>query len=605
MLEVKNHDFSEIKFPSETIQIMLVQEEYPQRLIGLRAGEGIYTGTISPKDDKHLQNEVLGILRKIPSTKDIAIISEHPGNVKAFELFQEHSNKNRQIIIARLGYYTRESDIFNSVAVFIPDESEPCIINQTSFSVEDYERKMKNNSLKSDHVINILNFTFGKMAIINCHDYTNVSVVEAILKEKIDVLIVPTFNPSSSLFVQYAISDIHRLFCFVIVSNIANFGGSGVYGPFRYNGKKYKSISINGSFASLQGECVGYLDVALPLGKLRSAREELASSNVFSKKIENLNDYPPILPSERFLSDKDPEYEEVLRDNKIEIVNMKDIGYMRTDEEQKINIAIAHLEGMGVDEYKKTNYHISNSAYIANYVENIRYHLELLEKNLKLKNKQLDFLVFPEVYIPTGLVEELIKFSNKHNTIIIFGEEYDTNGFYNNCKVIIPTKEQGHTIYEYCKLSRSKYDSPTKKVGSKLLKFQSHELCNFAVLICYDYSHLDILHRINTIEENPTTELLFVVAYNPDAKLYKNCCLADSHRYYQYIAMCNVSQFGGSGVFGPIKKTGERQTLLNTGENNEGISMVSLDINGLRDARGKSDLEQIGFSKKPGIFQIC
>jgi predicted amidohydrolase len=142
--------------------------------------------------------------------------------------------------------------------------------------------------------------------------------------------------------------------------------------------------------------------------------------------------------------------------------------------------------------------------------------------------------------------------------------------------------------------------------GNHLLRFSHKQFGQFGVLICYDFSHFDIVYTMNRHQTETPPEMLFVVANNPASSLYESCCVSDSHRFYQYIIMCNVAQYGGSGVFGPLKTNGPRQTVLSAGLNAEGISIATIDLSGLQKARetfGPS--ANSDFMKKSGIYQNC
>jgi len=140
------------------------------------------------------------------------------------------------------------------------------------------------------------------------------------------------------------------------------------------------------------------------------------------------------------------------------------------------------------------------------------------------------------------------------------------------------------------------------------LRFVHPGLGTFGVLICYDLSHFEILWAINHGQHRDPVDILFVVANNPDGKLYRACCLADCHRFYQYIALCNVAKYGRSGIFGPLRTAGERQVLLDAGAGGEAVVAAEVDLAGLRAARAATDEDldrgRHSFRKKPGVFQV-
>lgn len=621
-------------------KLLLIQEKYPKELIGKRAGEGIYTGESNRENIKELRVEIKKIIARISSNIDIVILSEHPGNAVSLDLLQKQADELKQIIIVRLGYYDHGEvlGIRNSVAVVVP-EQKPIFVDEISLSIEDQQRNKKGN-LQRGEVINLLNTPLGKIAVLNCFDYTNADILAQLIDKDIEILIVLTFNPGSRLYSQYALADMHRFFCFVVISNIANYGGSGVFGPFRRKGPKSGSLSLGGTLAFAKGEFIAYLDIDLPIADLRLSRKILSSPDSIDNKKRQMNLLPIVVPGETFLTELEPPYKKTIQcPASLKIVDLEACGYEPSSESGKLNIGVAHLKSMGVDDYVDNLYHISGTEKATIFTKVVRGHLNQLSTNLDMNDEKLDFLVFPEVFLPLGLESDLNKFAKKYNTIIICGVEYDhqPSEIYkpedaigtNRCYIYIPTLFGQVHRFEYLKLTRSEYDARTPaknkgedrgqfkmNLGDHLLRFSHPSLGQFGVLICYDYSHFDILHKLNRQDTTFPPELLFVISYNPDSNLYESCCIADSHRFYQYIIMCNVAQFGGSGVFGPVKTQGLRQTLLKTGIGSEGISVVSVDLYGLKEARKINDLQIITnmelyekyknlyekFQNKPGIF---
>lgn len=263
--------------------ILLIQEHYPDNLIGKKLGGGIHGGIYNEDLDAYKQTSegqkdllsFKNILESIPKEIDIVIISEHRGNKLALDLLQKKADENEQIIITRLGYYDRgnELGIRNSVAVFTPNRKE-IMIDKIAFTAEDHELD-KDKKLQRGECINIINSPFGKIALLNCFDYTHVDLLHMIADKNVDILIISAFNPATRLFNEYATADMHRLFCFVIISNIANYGGSGVFAPFRRIGPKFHGVTLGGVLSYEKGPNISYTKVNLDLNGLKRIRDTL------------------------------------------------------------------------------------------------------------------------------------------------------------------------------------------------------------------------------------------------------------------------------------------------------------------------------------------
>lgn len=573
--------------------LFLHQGQYPDDLIGKRTGEGVYTGLASSEFAADATN---GILSTVPDEANLVVLSEHPAFSGSLELLQEHASQHDQIVIARLGYLsTSSSETFNSVAICLPADKGPLLVHQISLSAEDLARATSRGS--SIHVIEAAGRRIG---VLNCHDYTHATVIRKLFGE-IDLLIVMTFNPATRLYEQMAMGDVHRLFAFVVISNVANYGGSGVYAPFRRIGPRGRAVRMKGALTASRGPCKQSTEVIIPIAELQRM-----------KHINEANDeLPPIEPPEDFFIDA-PHY----RSLGIEAVQQVIDGSETFEPPSQITIGLAHLKGLPVPAYLESRYHISKSGSGSQYIAELQLTLQQLSARLRSKELSLDFLVFPEVFMPISLEADLIAFSREFETTIISGFEYEEEmrvGL-NRCRIIQQFAKNEHSkVSEYVKVTRSQYDarlpdSNSRPAGSfemergdKLLRFQTKGV-NFAVLICYDISHIPLVSLANGNGEEEPPDLLFVVAYNPDAELYKHCAVADAYRFYQYVVMCNVAQFGGSGVFGPCRTPGERQAFLSTGQEAKGISTVTLDIASLRAARREPVADAGLFMKKPGLY---
>jgi hypothetical protein len=116
-----------------------------------------------------------------------------------------------------------------------------------------------------------------RWAVLNCHDYTHVDLLRVVQDNQIEVLIVVTYNSATRLFWQYAISDVHRLFCYVVIANVAELGGSGVFAPFRRVGReKNAQLGAGGQIFGARGAGEFQVNIDLDVGEIRSIRKEFA-----------------------------------------------------------------------------------------------------------------------------------------------------------------------------------------------------------------------------------------------------------------------------------------------------------------------------------------
>jgi predicted amidohydrolase len=453
-----------------------------------------------------------------------------------------------------------------------------------------------------------------RWAVLNCHDYTHVNIIAALLRYKIELLVVVAHNPATRLYWEYAISDIHRLFCHIVIVNIGEWGGSGVFAPFRRIGyDKNAEISAAGQIFGIRGKSEIDATIELDFRELRRLRKTFAAKGFKADAIakEGIGPFTAVVPSEHFMCT----FDRPAGPPPVKLVEDVPTAW----ESRNIRVAIGQLNSMSVPDYVASTYRIRKHPNCRRFLRRLESHLTDLKKRCKLLKTppgrpKLDVLLLPEVFVPRTYLDRLQSLSNELGATVICGIDYPDGGEETNaneCAILRPHTE----LLKYRKITRSQYDAwrtekpttrmPLKPRGDTMYRFVNSQGEGFGVLVCYDYSHFDLIHKINLEGRPEPLDVLFVVAHNPFGLLYRSCCIADSHRFYQYIVMCNVSEFGGSGAFGPVRTPGARQTIVEVGKGTEAIALAELDIGGLREARRKTDheLHKKEFMRRPGLFQ--
>jgi len=489
------------------------------------------------------------------------------------------------------------------------------VIRQAKISLSSEDEDLK---VKSGRTVNVFGIPGNSKedaicwAVLNCHDYAHVDIIRAIQENRIEVLIVVAYNAATRLFWQYAISDIHRLFCYVVVVNVAELGGSGVFAPFRRIGRQTNAqIGAGGQVFGARGTAEFRINIPLDIGELRAIRREFTEHGFNAPLIVQSRGsiYSPMVPSEHFMQ---------TFDRKAGPPPVGEVLDIPTDwNVENPRVAIAQLNHMGLDAYIQTKYRIRQHKSCGEFEHMLSFKLLDLESRCRHKGPTksgtlLDLLVFPEVFVPRSFLATLQGFSDRMGAVIVAGLDYPDGGEEENaneCAIIRPYESR--VIYR--KITRSQYDAhrdakenrmPMLR-GKDLVRFVNRDGRGFGVLICYDFSHFDLLWNLNLLGRKWPLDVTVVVAHNPFGELYRSCCIADAHRFYQYVVMCNVSDYGGSGVFGPIRTPGARQVLLEAGKGIETVALAELDLRGLNEARNKTDqLLQTGkFMRRPGVFQ--
>jgi predicted amidohydrolase len=459
-----------------------------------------------------------------------------------------------------------------------------------------------------------------RWAVLNCHDYTNADLLLRLLEKRIELIVVVTINNATDLYWEYAVADVHRLFCYVVIVNVAELGGSGLFAPFRRIGcEKNATFRAGGRIFAARGpgaEISAPLD--LKIGELRWLRREFADGGLAKLDKGSLaRGYSAMVPAEHYMHTFDRGI------GPPPIGPIKEIPLQRKFD--KIRVAVGQLESMCVKAYVDSRYRIENHADYKDFKKRLNIHLNGLARRCRAMGKTeagtyLDLLVLPEVFVPRSFAKRKLRnLARDLGAIIVCGVDYpgerdEDNA--NECAIIRP----GERTKYYRKVTRSQYDAKSQSGrmhmsrGETLYRFVNERGHSFGILICYDFSHLDLITKLNCNDGDPL-DVLVVVAHNPFGQLYRTCCIADSHRFYQFVVMCNIAKYGGSGIYAPVRTEGARQTILDSGKGAESIAIAELDLAELRHARSKTDVElneeasrkqdkgKLSWMRKPGLFQ--
>lgn len=487
-------------------------------------------------------------------------------------------------------------------------------IQQEKFSLSSEDEKAQLTAGDSLHVYTTASPTEApsthdpvRWAVLNCHEYTHVGLMTALIADRIEVLVVVTHNAATRLYWEYARSDVHRLFCYVIIVNSAELGGSAVFAPYRRLGtQRNAQFSASGQLFGTRGPGAFEMDTMLDIGVLRKLRQDFERNGFDSIKSGKLPyELEAMVPSQHYLSTFDAVAGPPV---------VKDCRDVPTDQlPDSMRVAVAQLESMSLDAYKTSGYRLAGAKGFGTFMQKLSGWLQHVEFQCGLKSERpgkLDLLALPEVFVPRAFLPQLQAFSDRTGAMVVAGVDYPADNA-NECAILRP----GIEPLFYRKVTRSQYDGqlPSKdggrmnmQRGDQLLRFVDPQGRAIGVLICYDYSHLDLLARLNLENRDKPLEMVVVVAHNPFGDLYRSSCIADANRFYQYIVMSNVATYGGSGVFGPVRGAGARQVLAETGKNSEAVLIVDVNLKTLEQARARGHEQELGeseFQRRPGILK--
>ena len=237
--------------------------------------------------------------------------------------------------------------------------------------------------------------------------------------------------------------------------------------------------------------------------------------------------------------------------------------------------------------------------------------------SLKGLERQPDIVLFPELSVPIGFQRQIIRAAEKLEAIIIAGLDYriETSlgrpAVSNEAVVVVPRKLRGETIALRTEIRRigKTYAAPGEKkkllgLGSGSVEFvsnptvwvfESNNLGNFGVALCYDFMDLDriVMYR-NKIQT------LFVLAYNRDTTSFDHLSEALGRMLFCNVVVCNCGKFGSSHAVSPYRKPYKRTVYRHSGQDLPNAQLIELPLEGLYSQQQRGDLEQFK-SLPPGF----
>lgn len=215
--------------------------------------------------------------------------------------------------------------------------------------------------------------------------------------------------------------------------------------------------------------------------------------------------------------------------------------------------------------------------------------------SIKGLNRTPDIILLPELSVPLAYERNLIRAAEKMEVIIIAGMDYKIRPnapnptVSNEAVVIVPRRLDGRQVAPRTDVRRvgKTYAAPGEadklsKVGTTGVHFEplpvvwifeSEELGNFGVAVCYDFMDLDriILYR-NKIQT------LFILAYNRDITSFDHIAEAIARMLFCNVVICNCGHFGGSVAVSPFREPYKRTIYRHSGQNLPNAQVVKLPL---------------------------
>ncbi|TWI24114.1 carbon-nitrogen hydrolase family protein [Mesorhizobium tianshanense] len=239
--------------------------------------------------------------------------------------------------------------------------------------------------------------------------------------------------------------------------------------------------------------------------------------------------------------------------------------------------------------------------------------------SLRGLDRRPDIVLLPELAVPIGFEHKLKRAAEKLEAIIIAGLDYRIEDaapiptVSNEAVVIVPRRLAGKQISRRTEIRRVGKTYPAPGENKKLQNisanavaflerttvwiFESNDLGNFAVAVCYDFMDLDRIamyrHKIQT---------LFILAYNRDTTSFDHLAEAIARMVFCNVVVCNCGHYGGSLAVSPFREPFRRIVYRHSGQKLPNAQLIELPLAALMAHQSSGVGDEKDFKSLPPGF---
>lgn len=211
------------------------------------------------------------------------------------------------------------------------------------------------------------------------------------------------------------------------------------------------------------------------------------------------------------------------------------------------------------------------------------------------QEENVDFLVFPEFYLPFVWLNDIVSFAKNHGITIVTGLQYLTNqGKAYNTMCIVKSTVNKTGFKNVLMFFREKnFYAPAEKIEisrkgyscmdtlEPIYHIISDPNIEFSTMLCFEFT--DIISRANMKAQ---IDMLVVPQFNRDTPYFSSIVESAARDLHCFIVQANTSRYGDSRITAPLKSA-EKNIVQVKGGVNDVIMISEVKIKKLRDFQKK------------------
>lgn len=210
-------------------------------------------------------------------------------------------------------------------------------------------------------------------------------------------------------------------------------------------------------------------------------------------------------------------------------------------------------------------------------IRNRQNFLDFLKESYTDEKNKVDYLVFPEFYLPLSWMQDILAFSRKTGITVISGIQYITKGNFAHNLIGVFARVKSGKYNSACMIMREKnnYAPLEKKILAtkgyraidKAIPIYTHfddGGVRFGTFLCYEFT--DICAR-SLFKNN--SDIIFTPENNSDTAYFSNIIDTMTRDVHAFMVQSNNSIYGDSRISGPYSRDYRNIVQIKGGDNDK------------------------------------